>query len=77
MLYYRSFKSTSGSLVPKPFLAEVIFNKQIIPKIYYPVAGAWPRTLKRVTGREKAERRGHTSEILYLITASFKHIGFA
>lgn len=76
-LYDRSFKSTSDFLIPNLFL-PVIFNQQLISKIYYPVTGAWPRTQNRrkVAGREKAERGGRTSEVLYLITASFKHIGF-
>lgn len=63
-LYSRSFKSTSDSKIAKPFPPEVIFNNQLIPKIYYPVTGAWPRTENRrsVAKREKAERGGCTSE---------------
>lgn len=71
-LYHRSFKSTFDSLIPKPPLPEVTFNKQHIPKIYYPMAGILPRTQNRRSGwREKGGRGGRT-QVLYLITASFK-----
>lgn len=62
-LYHRAFQDCHLILlIPKPPLPEVTFNKQHIPKIYYPMAGILPRmqNRRRVAGERREAVKSST-----------------